>query len=107
MSLYLDTRGMTIVAIGICDRCKMKRSLTQLVSDPNAPGLRVCQDRCVDLFDPWRLPARATENITLRYPRPDVPLTVDDVGVTYLGTEFGVIFVTETGIPFVTEQPSP
>jgi hypothetical protein len=39
--------------------------------DPNFPGMRVCAaDR--DNFDPWRLPARQTENIALRFPRPDV-----------------------------------
>lgn len=74
MSLWLDTRGKWSVAIAICDRCKMKRSITHLVSDPNAPGLRVCMDTCVDVLDPYRLPARQPENITLNYPRPDVPL---------------------------------
>lgn len=39
--------------------------------DPNFPGLRVCKDD-LDNFDPWRLPARQTENIALRFPRPDV-----------------------------------
>lgn len=59
----------------ICDRCKMRRNITTLIADPNASGLRVCEDGCADQFDPWRLPARRPENITLRYPRPDVPLT--------------------------------
>jgi hypothetical protein len=41
--------------------------------DPNFPGMRVCKnDR--DSFDPWRLPALQTENIALRFPRPDQPL---------------------------------
>ncbi len=77
MPLYLDTRGNASVAIAICSRCKTKQPIGELVSDPNAPGLRVCgPDRgCVDLYDPYRLPARRAENITIRYPRPDVPLT--------------------------------
>jgi len=75
MSLYLDTLGLTSVAVAVCDRCKMKRSITKLVADKNAPGLRVCEDGCGDEFDPWRLPARRSENITLTYPRPDEPLT--------------------------------
>lgn len=58
----------------ICDRCHARRAITDLVSDPNAPGLRVCEDGCVDQYDPYRLPARRPENITVRYPRPDVPL---------------------------------
>ena len=37
--------------------------------DPNFPGMRVCaEDK--DNYDPWRLPARQTENIALRFPRP-------------------------------------
>lgn len=76
MSLYLDTRGKAQVAIAVCDRCKMKRSITELVEDPNVTGLRVCKDRgCKDSYDPWRLPARASEDISLQYPRPDTPLT--------------------------------
>lgn len=43
--------------------------------DPNFPGMRVCKDD-LDNFDPWRLPARQTENIALRFPRPDVSIAV-------------------------------
>lgn len=75
MSLYLNTRGKTSVAIAICDRCRMKRSLTKLVADSNSPGLRVCADTCRDVYDPYRLAPRRTENITLQYPRPDANLT--------------------------------
>lgn len=73
MSRYLDTTGRTTLAIGICDRCRVKMSLDDLASDPNSPGIRACKD-CRDLFDPYRLPARKTETITVRYPRPDEPL---------------------------------
>jgi hypothetical protein len=47
------------------------------MSDPNFPGMRVCKDD-VDNFDPWRLPARQTENISLRFPRPDVSIARTD-----------------------------
>jgi hypothetical protein len=48
--------------------------LSELSPDPNYPGLMVCEeDR--DEYDPYRLPARQTENITLRFPRPDTPLS--------------------------------
>jgi hypothetical protein len=57
----------------VCDRCKTKFPIEQLEKDPNFPGLRVCKD-CVDVYDPWRLPPRATEDITLRGPRPDTPI---------------------------------
>ena len=74
MSVYLDTRGNSSLAIGICGRCSRKFPIGDLVSDPNAPGLKVClKDR--DDFDPYRLPARQTENIALRYARPDTPLS--------------------------------
>ena len=48
--------------------------------DPNFPGMRVCKDD-VDQFDPWRLPAIKTENITLRFPRPDTSVAVDTAQV--------------------------
>lgn len=96
MPLYLNTLGLSSVAIAICDRCRMKRSITKLVSDPNSPGLRVCEDTCVDDFDPWRLPARKTENIALRHPRPDEPLTVDDFEVPD-----GFMILVSNGNPLV------
>ena len=74
MPKFLDTRGKTTLGIGICDRCKKKFSLTELFSDPNSPGLRVCR-KDKDQFDPWRLPARQPDNIVLPFVRPDDPLT--------------------------------
>lgn len=74
MSLYLDTRGETSAAIAVCDRCRMKVAYSTLVSDGNSPGLKVCLD-CSDNLDPWRLPPRQGEDITLREPRPDEPLS--------------------------------
>lgn len=79
MPLFLNTLGLPVVAIGVCDRCKTKRSILKLVADPNSPGLRVCEDTCRDLLDPYRLPARKTENITIRHPRPDEPMTPGNV----------------------------
>ena len=73
MSLYLNTAGQSSRAIASCDRCKMKVPYSKLIADRNAPGLRVCPE-CADNLDPWRLPARMAENITLRFPRPDEPL---------------------------------
>jgi len=69
-SLYLPVSTKGSCAIGICDRCHFKVPYDTLQPDGNSPGLRVCPD-CSDVKDPWRLPARKTENITLRYPRPD------------------------------------
>lgn len=72
-NLYLDTRGREYLAIGLCDRCHRKFPLEELLPDENIPGLRVCKvDR--DVYDPWRLPAPAPENIALRFARPDLDL---------------------------------
>ena len=76
MPRFLDTTGLTSLAIGICDRCKMKRTFVSLQPDPNFPGLRVCDQGCKDQFDPYRLPARKTERINLRFPRPDTSVAV-------------------------------
>jgi hypothetical protein len=54
----------------------MKRPHAVLRSDPNFPGLQVCDQGCADQFDPYRLPARKTEKITIRFPRPDVSVAV-------------------------------
>ena len=40
-------------------------------SDGNIPAIKVCSESCSDQFDPYRLPARQPEKISLRFPRPD------------------------------------
>jgi len=85
MPVYLDTRGNSVLAVGICDRCSRKFAYVDLMPDPNFPGMRVCaEDR--DDFDPWRLPALQTENIALRFPRPDVSVAVGPIGGNQLVT---------------------
>jgi hypothetical protein len=76
MSRFLDTRGAPVLAVGICDRCKMKRRLVDLSADRNSPGLRVCNQGCNDEYDPWRLPARKAEDISVQYPRPEEDISV-------------------------------
>jgi hypothetical protein len=73
MPIFLDTRGKSTLAIGICGRCSRKFSMTELLPDPNYPGLLVC-DADRDDYDPYRLPARQPEKIALRFARPDTPL---------------------------------
>jgi hypothetical protein len=86
MPRFLDTEGNASLAIGVCDRCKMKRAFSSLGSDPNFPGLRVCDEGCADQLDPYRLAPRPTERINLRFPRPDLDLTgVDDQSPEYQG----------------------
>lgn len=60
--------------------------------DPNFPGMRVCKDD-LDNFDPWRLPARQTENIALRFPRPDTNIALQpDELLTETGFQNGNSF---------------
>jgi len=73
MTTFLDTTGNASLAIAICDRCKRRFPIGELEPDPNSPGLRVCKDD-LDVLDPWRLPARQPESITLPFVRPDEPL---------------------------------
>lgn len=64
---------ITAGAIAVCDRCKQKMLYADLRADGNSPGLRVCQE-CWDIKDPWRLSPRKTEDIALRFARPDTIL---------------------------------
>ena len=77
MPKYLppDTIGGTL-AIAICYRCKRKIYYGELQTDPN--NLQKYCKECVDIYDPYRLPARAPDLITLQYPRPDEDLVVPD-----------------------------
>ena len=93
MPIFLDTRGYSDIAIAVCDRCKMKRPHAELSKDPNFPGLMVCEQGCKDNFDPYRLPARKTERITIRFPRPDANVAVDPSEI-----------VTTTGFILSTNQ---
>lgn len=77
MPRFLNTLGNSDIAIAVCDRCKMKRAHSVMRSDPNFPGLQVCDQGCADQFDPYRLAARKTERITIRFPRPDVSVALD------------------------------
>lgn len=74
MPIYLDPRGRATYGIAICARCSKKFFTDELQSDPNSPGLMVCKDD-LDTLDPYRLPARETEDITLPFYRPDLDLT--------------------------------
>lgn len=74
MPKWLDTHGNTVLTIAICDRCKMKRAYDDMRPDINFPGLRVCGEGCADEKDPWRLPARQPEKISVRFPRPDADI---------------------------------
>ena len=64
------------IAIAACPRCKQKIYYGELETDPNTMQ-KLCP-RCIDIYDPYRLSPRPTENIQLQFPRPDEELTVPD-----------------------------
>jgi hypothetical protein len=86
MPLFIDPTGRSTFGIGVCARCWQKFSLEDLYSDPNSPGLKVCL-KDLDDYDPYRLPARRTEDVTLRFYRPDEPLNAGEENTTAL---FGI-----------------
>lgn len=81
------------LTIAVCDRCHMKMDYRILGPDGNIPGLRVCPS-CRDDKDPYRLPARKTETIVPRKPRPDANIASD---ISYLLTEDSAYLLTEDG----------
>lgn len=96
MPRFLDTLGYSQIAIAVCDRCKMKVPYSTLIPDPNFPGLQVCEARgCADEKDPYRLPARKTERINLRFPRPDVSVAVNPNDLVTTQDDGGFIISTE------------
>ena len=94
MPRFLNTRGNTTLAIGICGRCSIKMPLGDLLPDPNYPGLLVCE-RDRDQYDPYRLPARQPDNILLPFLRPDVPLATNPAG-----------FITQNSEQFLITEDS-
>ena len=103
MPRFLDTTGNALIAIFICDRCKMKRPIIEAMPDPNFPGLKVCSQGCADEKDPYRLPARKTERINLQYPRPDVSVAANDNGLV-VGTSVSTVPNSDSEIYISTEN---
>lgn len=88
MAIWLDTTGRGTLGIGVCDRCRVKMSIEDLMPDPNSPGLRVCQAD-LDQYDPYRLPARQPEKIALPFVRPDADIATNPMGlITQDGNDF-------------------
>ncbi len=77
MAEFIDPTGKSSFGIGLCARCSRKFPLEDLHDDPNTPGLKVCLDD-LDDYDPYRLPARPTEEINLDFVRPDEVLDVNE-----------------------------
>lgn len=107
MPQYLDPTGRSSYGIALCGRCGEKFYLDELMPDPNTPGLMVCRaDR--DDYDPYRLPARQSENISLLFTRPDLPLTDHEAPEPQLAfaltTEDNEYILTEGGDYIWTEE---
>lgn len=98
MAVFLNTRGNPTLGIGICSRCSRKFPLHKLRPDPNYAGLRVC-DVDYDDFDPYRLPARQPENITLPFMRTDTPVPTNPSGV--ISQDGDAFLVTEDDSEFI------
>lgn len=76
MGLYLPINAKGTVAVAVCGRCNTKMQYADLRQDPNTK-LWVCE-ACCDLLDPYRLPARRVEDVSLQHPRPDEALELGD-----------------------------
>lgn len=63
--------------IAVCDRCKRKCYHADLRPDGDNPAILVCSEACSDDYDPWKLGGPPPEQISLRNPRPDLPLDVE------------------------------
>lgn len=95
MSVWLDTSGNTTLGIGICDRCRRKFPLAELMPDRNSPGLKVCKDDLDDL-DPYRLAPRAPDMINLLFVRPDENIALPfPASVVLRITENNFVRITE------------
>lgn len=98
MSRFIDPAGESTFGLGLCARCSRKMRLAELSPDPNYPNLMVCREDSDD-YDPYRLAARAEDQIVLPFNRPDVPLSTDPSGlITQDGTQF---IVSEDGQRFL------
>lgn len=109
MPLFIDTTGQPTLGIAICSRCQFKRRLADLVEDGNIPRFYVCKKEispgCIDVRDPFRLPAPPPDKMTLPFVRPDVPLTVVQVNplVAPLQTYLASLLVTRGALPGLYE----
>ena len=98
---FIDPSGQPTFGIGICGRCSQKFLLSELMPDPNYPGLMVCA-KDLDDYDPYRLAPRAPDQIVLPFARTDVPLgTRPDGLIQEAGDQF---IITEDGTGFITTK---
>lgn len=92
MGRFLDTRGEQVLSPYICDRCRMIKAFSEMQEDEDRQGLWVCKG-CSDQLDPWKLPPRESEDVTIPHPRPDTELA----DFTALTDERGNILTDQQG----------
>ena len=98
MSKFIVPTGESTYGIALCGRCSRKFKLGELYSDPNTPGLMVCE-RDLDQYDPYRLAPRPEDPVTLPFVRPDLPINTQPNGlISQDGTYF---IVSEDGERFL------
>lgn len=97
MPLFLNPRGRSTYGIGLCARCSIKFSLEELFDDPNYPGLKVCR-KDMDVYDPYRLPPREPDPVSLIFTRPDFPIAD--------GTGAPPVAPGDPGWPFFDGEPN-
>lgn len=76
MSAFLNTMGKSILSPAICDRCHIRGAAADMITDPDKPGLFV-HKHCADQYDPWKLPPRQADKISIDHPRPDVSMSTE------------------------------
>ena len=104
MPKFLDTRGNASLAIGICARCSRKFPYSDLREDGNIAGLYVCDDDW-DTLDPWRLPPRPDDRISLDHARPDVSLSPGPMNIPVDPLQLSINI--QTGYLIATDLRSP
>lgn len=72
MARFLNTIGKTNLAVAVCGRCNRKVANADLQRDPDS-RLMVCSG-CVDAPDPWRLPMRVPDRVSLPFVQADTPI---------------------------------
>ncbi len=68
--VYGVNYGKSNIANAICDLCRLRGANADMIEDHDRPGLFV-HPECADTKDPWKLPPRQTENISLKRVRKD------------------------------------
>lgn len=88
------------LSVAICARCALRHPYQRLSGDGDkGQAMRVCPDDN-DQKDPWKLPARQSDAMALRFARPDVSIAVTPAGII---SEDGNSFVVNETVEDIAE----